>query len=324
MDLDDKLFDIDVWNVPRYVPIAVKVKDIIKHEQQTPELHAMICDCLTKKVGQSARQTVRRILTREGTKFRHFDEWFRCVLDIQRTWYDNATDLCNQGFFPRLSYSFSKSPEDKHKDNPGGGGAKRKGNPSKYTGRESSPKGTNPKEDKPSQPTKIKEEDPPGACYGCGRTNHTSDQCTLLDHLNPHPDANTSRDTPWALSEKGKAWKLRGLDVCPIKDTLSGETHRPTKREYLALNKEQREERKAKSAAKKGPKKGDHEGRKSEYDLTTLSTSITHDDTVHCIIPLPNTNIQSHMLIDSGALDGNYVSEHLAAQLKAAGLTIRT
>ena len=92
----------------------------------------MICDCLTKKVGQSkapARQTVRRILTREGTKFRHFDEWFRCVLDIQRTWYDNAKDLCNQGFFPRLSYSFSKSPKDKNKDNPGGGGAKRKGNP---------------------------------------------------------------------------------------------------------------------------------------------------------------------------------------------------
>jgi hypothetical protein len=48
MELEDKLFDIDLWNMRRSQQLYLKVDNILENVQLTPQVHAQICGCLTK------------------------------------------------------------------------------------------------------------------------------------------------------------------------------------------------------------------------------------------------------------------------------------
>ena len=68
-------------------------------------------------------------------------------------------------------------------------------------------------------------------CYGCGRNNHASSECQLLDNFNRHPDVNTNPDIRWIDSEAGTAWRCIDdrVTVCPRHKTLSGHYFKPSK-----------------------------------------------------------------------------------------------
>ncbi len=60
-------------------------------------------------------------------------------------------------------------------------------------------------------------------CFGCGRVGQQRRECKFMDSndFEGHPDVNLEK-CPWAKSVKGKAWKAKGKDVLPRRDTLSG------------------------------------------------------------------------------------------------------
>jgi hypothetical protein len=69
-------------------------------------------------------------------------------------------------------------------------------------------------------------------CYGCGRNNHASSECQLLNNFNQHPDVNTNPDIRWIDSESGTAWQCIDdtVTVCPRHKTLSGHYFKPSRK----------------------------------------------------------------------------------------------
>jgi hypothetical protein len=121
------------------------------------------------------------------------------------------------------------------------------------------------------------------SCKGCGRT-HTGN-C----RLSTHPDYNSSQ-VPWRHSINGKKWLAKGEHFLPTNKTLSGEVWRnPT---ILP------------------------QGKDLQSDLNLLATlsQINDLDLVDGLILTPEP-IAIKFLIDTGALQGNYLSLELAKRL---------
>ena len=108
-------------------------------------------------------------------------------------------------------------------------------------------------------------------------------------YLNTHPDWNGTSKS-WLESEKGKAWTKKGISFLPRDKTLSGAVYNP-------------------------PQKS---GRQGE-SLMTLSSSISNDFTHEGTIKCNNQTKTVFFLLDTGALQGNYVSTQLATWLRIQG-----
>jgi hypothetical protein len=137
-------------------------------------------------------------------------------------------------------------------------------------------------------------------CRVCGR-NHAQ-PCKFL--AAGHPDANTSSSS-WADSVKGKAWAAIGKSACEFTTRLDG-----TNFEFNAA-----------SGDKKGsrPQHGKRP-RSGKYDLL-FAMECDDNDCYTVPIALHSAYIDSklncRMLIDTGALQANYVNLRTAAWLRA-------
>jgi len=131
-------------------------------------------------------------------------------------------------------------------------------------------------------------------CTSCGRQNHTTANCLLKTH----PDANKSAE-PWLQSASGKAWKAKSEEVLPFTRTLSGEPWTcPTQ-----------------------PKGKFAKRQKCECSTIASLDNITgNTDVVPCEIILTHTSLTTHMPVDSGALDGDYINREIADKLQAGGV----
>jgi hypothetical protein len=123
-------------------------------------------------------------------------------------------------------------------------------------------------------------------CYGCGRSNHKKTDCALK----AHEDWNTENKA-WPLSSKGIAWKAKNALVLPFNASLSGNVV---------------------PKFKFTPK-------------TSELNTIAVDDHVNDAVLLANILINNILLpitclIDTGALQANYISREVAESLKAYGL----
>ena len=131
-------------------------------------------------------------------------------------------------------------------------------------------------------------------CTSCGRQNHTTANCLLKTH----PDANKSAE-PWPQSVSGKAWKAKSEEVLPFTRTLSGESW----------------------ICPVQPKGKFPKRQKCECNtIASLDTMTGNTDVVPCDIILTDTSLTTHMLVDSGALDGDYINREIADKLRAVGV----
>lgn len=137
------------------------------------------------------------------------------------------------------------------------------------------------------------------SCKLCGRRHAPG--CDQTDHA----DRNQS-DLPWKDSEKGKAWKALNYDHLPNGKLLA--TAKP------------------RNAAGYQGKKDTYKGSKkpraceSEYLYSLLPAST--DELIDVVLVISErVHTQSlRALVDTGALDGNYVSQPIAAMLKKLGV----
>ena len=98
----------------------------------------------------------------------------------------------------------------------------------------------------------------------------------------------------------GKQWKYKGKDHCPFYTTLSGARFQPVE-----------DDDGGRSDAKK---------MRSECECDSLNAFDSTSDVVDCKIILPSTTLTTTMLVDSGALNGNYVNTELAEEMKRNGI----
>ena len=182
----------------------------------------------------------------------------------------------------------------KHNDK-GKGGSSGGGNAVGGGGQKRSFKETN---GQASEPSKKARQD----CDGCGRPNHVKAECALREH----PDFNKSGS--WAQSKSGKEWATKGFTTLPNRQTLSG----------AKINIE------LPRAA--GPKKGD------EVHTVLLTEDINADDTqveghtLKCGIYGGSESKKAYadVLVDTGALQSNYINSAVANWLTANGVEIKT
>ena len=139
--------------------------------------------------------------------------------------------------------------------------------------------------------------------------------CKLIE--GKHPDANTSGES-WATSQKGKAWKAAGFDFCQFERRIDGSAH------AFALSKP------AKSfggaSSNKFDKRGANSKSKSDvllykrYDtlfVASTRSDITHTVPMKLLVPDTTSPLNVYCLIDTGALQSNYISNRTAAWLHA-------
>jgi hypothetical protein len=162
------------------------------------------------------------------------------------------------------------------------------------------PQSTSSKSDHKNDKTKDKEgkkDKTKLKCFGRGRTGHIRKDCLCINH----PDYNKSSDK-WDDSANGKAWLAHSLQskVLPMKVSLSGE---PLPREHM--------------------------DKIGKYLYQNLTFSICLDLHVIANKPAIDSNfkpatishndfvINTNILIDTGALQSNYVNE--AKAIRARG-----
>jgi len=118
-------------------------------------------------------------------------------------------------------------------------------------------------------------------CNGCGKKHRG--ECLYKTH----PDFNAT-SKPFSESAPGKAWKAKGENSIPWNKTLSG-------------------------ASWKKPSSGE------------LISVIHEADNAISIFPAliitPSNSLNINVLLDTGAMQGNYISEEIAEWLKAQGAT---
>jgi hypothetical protein len=141
---------------------------------------------------------------------------------------------------------------------------------------------------------------------------------------NPPTRENTEK-VPWADSTMGKRWLAeRGKPVLAGQETIDKKPWHSLPIWAIGLTTSQIESRKKEHAEKHA--KGGHPSaakkRKCTNDSHTVAVVNTDPPriTIACRITLPGNNIDTRFLLDSGALNGNYVSEETAALLRAAGV----
>ena len=141
-------------------------------------------------------------------------------------------------------------------------------------------------------------------CKVCGREH--GGQCRLAKH----PDANNS-DKDWADSEKGKRWKAKGMDVLSSKRLLSGDP-------WTNPDSKKQPHDKKRGGSKY---KSESSWAKAKYDYLYAMQYVDDDEyTLPCHIhnEIVNSPLLTRMLIDTGALQSNYVNLQTAAFLRKA------
>ena len=134
-------------------------------------------------------------------------------------------------------------------------------------------------------------------CFGCGRSNHTQDTCGLRQH----PDWN-SQKSDWDQSTAGIAWKARipSRETLPWNEQLSGKAfpkiilHDNGKDEYLYIS--------------------DSLTEKELGDTKFYSAELSNDITCTKCISVK-------YLLDTGALNANYICRKLAEELQEEGVS---
>jgi hypothetical protein len=134
-------------------------------------------------------------------------------------------------------------------------------------------------------------------CKVCGREHHSPSNCQLNVPGHRHPEGNQS-EQDWCDSAMGKAWEAKGFKTLPFNETLSGAAWQP-------------------------PSKGSNDKKsfvkKQKKCKEQLHSLILHDSTqdlVSCKIKFPNNcNATSTILLDTGALHGNYISHEVAEKI---------
>lgn len=136
-------------------------------------------------------------------------------------------------------------------------------------------------------------------CWLCGRI-HTKDDCLLKRH----PDVNYE-NRPWKDSKMGRAWKAKGYKDLPGRITLRGK--KPRLPEYTKGMKASAEKKKGMTITER---------------INMLTTDFDENDLIPCCIEYRGREIKAALaLIDTGALNGNYISRTLADELKKLGMT---
>lgn len=121
-------------------------------------------------------------------------------------------------------------------------------------------------------------------CWGCGRQNHAQINCTR----SWHPDWNNEKK-PWAQSTFGIAWKAQGQDVLPKNLNLKGETVRPPKKSEKLLQ------------------------------INELIANQANEPAIPGNLQANDATLRVRCLIDTGAIQGNYMSARVAKWLKENG-----
>ena len=147
---------------------------------------------------------------------------------------------------------------------------------------------------------------PDGLCTGCGRDNHSTEKCSFL--IKKHPEANTS-DKPWLQSEHGIAWKEKDPKVIylPGGKLLDGSSWESKKdQQQKPYNKHKGDK----------PKHFKSELKNDIEYLTALASGYNDHMTMPCTLSVNNSTLNVHALIDTGALQNNFVNLATAAWIK--------
>ena len=75
--------------------------------------------------------------------------------------------------------------------------------------------------------SELKRKKLPDLCNSCGGRGHSFERCAYRKA--GHPDHNPQEDTPWNLSDKGKAWLTKGAANIPGNKQLDGHRFDSTK-----------------------------------------------------------------------------------------------
>ena len=147
-------------------------------------------------------------------------------------------------------------------------------------------------------------------CHACGKHGHKAGKETCLFVFGKHPDINLDWKTSWADSAKGKACKEHGLDSLPARKTLAGAAF-----DFNDVA------QKFRAKEKKGNSPSLHICCNTHIGNTAL-TGHTLGCGVHGAIPSQFKIFDT--LIDTGALQANYMALDVAAWLTSHGIPLRT
>jgi len=134
------------------------------------------------------------------------------------------------------------------------------------------------------------------SCKVCGRDHHTPSTCQFNVEGHKHPDINKT-ELPWAESPNGKAWEAKGHKTLPFNETLSGVAWQ------------------APPKASKDKKMFSKKQKKCENCLNYLQLHETQNDLLDGELKLSNSTMPCTLLLDTGALHGNYINADVASRI---------
>jgi hypothetical protein len=160
------------------------------------------------------------------------------------------------------------------------------------------------------------------ACAACGRNGHKAgrDSCYFVSAN--HPDYNTDWKTlSFEKSNKGKAWMAKGKPEIPHGLTLSGKNWEP-KISFQEWRKKRAPDSEDTENPSKRQKKGNNFTTNHNCHLLdeTESSPVSEAHTLHCGIITPQKKSYVDILVDTGSLQGNYLSADVAQWLRHQGV----
>ena len=167
-----------------------------------------------------------------------------------------------------------------------------------------------------SKPKKVKGE----TCTFCGRSGHDKKSCKLFRGGNdPHPDGNLE-NCAWVDSRNGKAFKNK--EEFP-KEVLPWSFLKEGARWESAPEKEKLQQGGGGGAAPKQPFKRSYQKQGEDDDelmsLSLLNVEKKKSHTIECIIDKNDEKLTVNSLIDTGAIQANYISVEVATWLTSRG-----
>jgi hypothetical protein len=231
-----------------------------------------------------------------------------------------AAEAQEMGLYHTTDKVGGGSGRDPHSEHQNSGKGNQHGN---RPGKDGNPKR---KSDFPSKPAKAKPKDGEASeqCWGCGRDNHSADNCRLKHH----PDYN-KESKPWDQSTSGKAYAAMSPE--PLLTLPFGRCLHPLSSAGAAFLQANEAKNAASAKGRGGKKKGNEPTQahllflthraESVYSLAAR-TLLTDDSLLPVSITHANHSITHHRaLVDTGALHGDYISREMAQTLREQGAT---
>jgi hypothetical protein len=150
-------------------------------------------------------------------------------------------------------------------------------------------------------------------CNACGRTGHTAGENSCYYIWAKHPDFNKEwKHKKFDKSEKGKAWIAKGKNSVAINSKLDGTKWEFGEKSFVAFTE---------ATSKKRKREGKNTHSHSCYLLEETEVSpVSTAHTLRCGIITPRKKSYVDILIDTGALQGNYLSSDVAQWLRHQGV----